>query len=76
VLKSNAFRRILPFGKLMVESKEKSPEVKVIGQSTSSLVTAPLLNLPPKYREILFLFLLRRAEAEGNQRSNQRSNQP
>jgi RNA polymerase sigma-70 factor, ECF subfamily len=56
VLKSNAFRRILPFSKLTVESKEKSPEVKVIDQSTSSLVTDSLLNLPAKYREILFLF--------------------
>ncbi len=56
VLKSNAYKRFLPFKKFSITSREKSPELKVIDKSTQKTVTKSLMNLPSKYREILYLF--------------------
>lgn len=56
VVKSNAYKRILPFKKLAVTSREKTPELKLIDKSTNNTVTKSLMNLPSKYREILFFF--------------------
>ncbi len=56
VLKSNAYKRFLPFNKISARSYEKTPEVKVIEDSTNKGVTNALMSLPPKYREVLFLF--------------------
>lgn len=56
VLKSNAYKRILPFKKVILTSKEKTPELKIIDKSTQNILTKSLMNLPPKYREILFFF--------------------
>ncbi|WP_246055399.1 sigma-70 family RNA polymerase sigma factor [Pseudalkalibacillus caeni] len=56
VLKSNAYKRILPFKKVASHSKEKTTELTVIDNSNRNVVTNSLMTLPSKYREILFLF--------------------
>ena len=56
VLKSNAYKRVLPFKKFNLTSKEKSPELSVIDKSTYNSVADSLLVVPSKYREILYLF--------------------
>ncbi|UYZ22304.1 sigma-70 family RNA polymerase sigma factor [Mesobacillus jeotgali] len=56
VVKSNAYKRILPFKKFTVTSREKTPDLKLIDKNTHTTVTESLLNLPSKYREILYFF--------------------
>ncbi|WLD91729.1 sigma-70 family RNA polymerase sigma factor [Alkalihalobacillus sp. AL-G] len=56
VLKSSAFKRLLPMKKFAIKSNEKNPELKLIDKDRRSSVTQSLMSLNPKYRTIIYMF--------------------
>ncbi|WP_270180888.1 sigma-70 family RNA polymerase sigma factor [Alkalihalobacillus sp. CinArs1] len=55
-LKTHAFKKWLPYSKTYHPSNELTPEIKLIQKDDQHAVTESLLQVPHKYRGILYLY--------------------